>query len=135
MSKNPHTTMVGSLIWQNEDDELHRLDGPAIIRKDGTKLWYQNGKPHRVGGPACVGPRGRGQRWYQDGVLHRLDGPAIIFSGGAVDWHVLGVDIKTFKHFQQMTNCSDEDILLLKLKWGDITWRIFNRAEEWASRT
>jgi hypothetical protein len=30
----------------------HRLDGPAIEHKNGTKLWYVNGHLHRLDGPA-----------------------------------------------------------------------------------
>lgn len=134
MSKNPHTTKERSLIWQNENGELHRLDGPAKINANGTKEWFVNGKRHREGGPACVGLH-NGERWYQDGLLHRVDGPAVIFGGGAMDWFILGVDIVNFEHFQKKTGCSDEEIMLLKLKWGDITWAIYNRAKDWARRT
>lgn len=27
------------------NDKLHRVNGPAIERKDGTALWFVNGKP------------------------------------------------------------------------------------------
>jgi hypothetical protein len=30
----------------------HRLDGPAIEWKDGSKFWYKDGKEHREDGPA-----------------------------------------------------------------------------------
>lgn len=36
----------------NGDPALHRVDGPALIAQNGTKLWYINGKPHRLDGPA-----------------------------------------------------------------------------------
>jgi hypothetical protein len=35
-------------------DSLHRDGGPAVTRKDGTKIWYRYGQIHRVGGPAIV---------------------------------------------------------------------------------
>lgn len=28
------------------NDKLHRLNGPAIIRSDGTEIWYKNGIRH-----------------------------------------------------------------------------------------
>lgn len=41
--------------WKNENNELHRVDGPA----------FEDSNKH--------------QKWYMNGVLHRVDGPAIIF--------------------------------------------------------
>jgi hypothetical protein len=35
-----------------QDDKLHRIDGPAIERADGTREWYRDGKRHREDGPA-----------------------------------------------------------------------------------
>jgi hypothetical protein len=34
------------------DDRLHRDDGPAIERDNGTREWYRYGHLHRNGGPA-----------------------------------------------------------------------------------
>ena len=31
-----------------KDNILHREDGPAIMYKDGRKVWYINGNLHRV---------------------------------------------------------------------------------------
>jgi hypothetical protein len=36
----------------NEDNEYHRLDGPAVEYSSGKKWWYKNGKLHREDGPA-----------------------------------------------------------------------------------
>jgi len=30
--------------WCRRNDKLHRADGPAIERSDGSKYWYLNGK-------------------------------------------------------------------------------------------
>jgi hypothetical protein len=36
-----------------KDDQLHRDDDlPASVWAGGDKLWYQNGKQHRLAGPA-----------------------------------------------------------------------------------
>lgn len=32
-----------SKLWY-KDDRLHKIDGPAIIYKDGGKCWYYYGK-------------------------------------------------------------------------------------------
>lgn len=35
-------------------------NGPAVIRPDGTKIWYNHGKIHRIDGPAII---------YSDGIF------------------------------------------------------------------
>jgi hypothetical protein len=40
---NPTISNNGSKIWYNEDAKLHRVDGPAVEYKDGTKAWWING--------------------------------------------------------------------------------------------
>jgi hypothetical protein len=46
--------------------KLHRLDGPAYERTDGTKEWWQNGKKHRLDGHAYEEPGGY-KEWYYEG--------------------------------------------------------------------
>ena len=48
------------------DGVFHRLDGPSIVRYDGTK------------------------EWSKDGFLHRLDGPAIEYSNGNKEFWIDG---------------------------------------------
>jgi ribosomal protein L24E len=76
-------------FWKNEIGQFHRLDGPAIIRKDGTQYWCINDKCHRIDGPAIIWVDGT-QAWYIDNKCHRLDGPAIINADGARSWYVNG---------------------------------------------
>ena len=83
----------GSRYWYI-DGELHRTDGPAIIRSDGYQFWYQNGRLHRADGPAVIGPDGS-EGWYLDDRLHREDGPAIIRPDGALEFWENGVHIRT----------------------------------------
>ena len=45
---------------------LHRIDGPAVITRDGTRMWYLFGKLDCPNGPAILYPNGTG-RWYIDG--------------------------------------------------------------------
>jgi len=56
----------GDTYWKNEEGEYHRLDGPAIERAKGNKLWYRNGKLHREDGPAFEGAHGC-KEWYLEG--------------------------------------------------------------------
>jgi hypothetical protein len=34
---------IGDVIYLNNKNKLHRLDGPAVEKPDGTKGWYING--------------------------------------------------------------------------------------------
>jgi hypothetical protein len=83
----------GAWIWRDAHDnnQLHRVDGPAVIRPDGRQYWLLHGQYHRVGGPAVIYSDG-GQYWYQHGVLHRVDGPAVIREGHH-EWCVQGREI------------------------------------------
>lgn len=38
---NPVITKSGYKMWY-QGDGLHRLDGPAVIYPNGTKVWYIN---------------------------------------------------------------------------------------------
>ena len=86
---NPLIDKYGSKRWYNEHDQLHRIDGPAVIHSDGTQYWYINGKLHRTDGPAVIYSDGD-QHWYFNGNPHRTDGPAIIYSTGNQYWYIYG---------------------------------------------
>jgi hypothetical protein len=73
-----------------KNGKLHRIDGPAIEHKDGSKYWIQNGLSHREDGPALEYADGR-KEWYINGQLHRLDGPAIEKPNGDKFWYQEGV--------------------------------------------
>jgi hypothetical protein len=46
------------------DDQLHRTDGPAIIRASGEQVWCLNDKFHREDGPAVTFRADGYQAWY-----------------------------------------------------------------------
>jgi hypothetical protein len=50
----------------------HRSDGPALIRPDGTVVWYQHGLVHRVGGPAIIYASGA-KEWCRHGHCERRE--------------------------------------------------------------
>ena len=76
------------VVWYQKG-QLHRLDGPAIERSNGTKYWYQNNKLHRLDGPAIEWAEG-GKEWFQNDQLHRLDGPAVEYADGRKEWRLEG---------------------------------------------
>jgi hypothetical protein len=61
-----------------------------ITNKDGDQFWYQNNQRHRIDGPA-VEYAGGERRWFQKDLLHRIDGPAIELKNGAKFWYINGV--------------------------------------------
>lgn len=42
---------------------LHREDGPAVVKEDGTQEWWVAGKRHREDGPAIIYPDGTEENW------------------------------------------------------------------------
>ena len=74
----------GDKIWRL-NGKLHREDGPAIKRVDGTKEWYLNDLRHREDGPA-IEWADEHKHWFLHGLLHREDGPAIEYPDGYKEW-------------------------------------------------
>ena len=64
---------------------LYKENGPAVILKDGTEMYYTNGLKGRQEGPTVVGPTGYQEFWSQ-GHCGRKDGPAIIYPDSGEDW-------------------------------------------------
>jgi len=93
------------------NNQLHRLDGPAVIYKNGNEAWYQNGLLHREGGPArTIGDSYK--EYAVNGNYHRLDGPAIInLNSNTVLWFYEG----------QRINCNSQEefekLIKLKIFW------------------
>ena len=58
----PVTNANGDKVWY-KDGKLHRLDGPAVDRADGAKEWYKDDKLHRLDGPAVERTNGD-KLWY-----------------------------------------------------------------------
>ena len=68
----------GTEIWYNKDCQIHREnDLPAMIKPNGAKYWYFNGKQFRENGkPTVEDPQGA-IKWYSSGKFSKSDGPAI----------------------------------------------------------
>ena len=82
--------------------ELHREDGPAVERADGTREWFLNGKLHREDGPAIEWDDGSKQ-WFLDGKRHREDGPAIERADGTKLWYLgdTALEISSLKELEE----------------------------------
>ena len=81
----------GTRRYYNSSNLLHREAGPAVVRADGAKFWYQNNQLHCEDGPAVV-CEGVAKEWWFKGVRHRINGPAVIFPSGRKEWLLNGVE-------------------------------------------
>jgi hypothetical protein len=86
--------------WQL-DGQLHRTNGPAVIRADGAQFWYLNGQKHRTDGPAVIRADGA-QVWCLNGQKHRTDGPAVIWADGDQEWWLNGMKLTKDEWRQQV---------------------------------
>jgi hypothetical protein len=91
----------GDIEWF-QNGKRHRLDGPAYEYADGDKEWYQNGKRHREDGPAFENVSGY-KAWYQNGKCHREDGPAYEYADGSKEWYIEGKKL-TEEEFNNRNN-------------------------------
>lgn len=96
-SINTASILLGNLP---DDDEFiwETLSGRSWVRKGGVD-------------PAT----GKTILWQ-----HRVDGPAVIWPDGHTTWWVDGNKMLSYSDFQEKTGCTDADILLYKLKYGDM---------------
>lgn len=60
--------------WLNNNGEVHRDNGPAIVLSNGDTYYYKNGEIHRDYAPAVI-TRDYACYW-QNGEKHRDGGPA-----------------------------------------------------------
>ena len=85
-------TKEGSKFYYKDEEFtiLHREDGPAVERFDGSKSWCKV--------------------WIIDGKRHRTDGPAIEFADGTKLWFIDGKEL-----LEKVFNAT---VLILKMRAG-----------------
>lgn len=66
-------TYSDRIEYYNHNNLLHRLDGPAIIWKDGTQKWYYLGEVHSIAGPAVIKNDGTVEYWIRNNKLSYHD--------------------------------------------------------------
>lgn len=91
-----------------------------VVDKEGTITWRTPGGMIHREGAAAVEYKNGSVVWYDKGMIHRMDGPAVEYGDGSVLWYVDGHAIWTFHTFQYETECSDDLIIMLKLKYGEM---------------
>jgi hypothetical protein len=106
----------GCKRWNLLNGDLHREDGPAIESVYGNQWWIDN-RLHRIDGPAD--DRADGTKWwYLEGNIHRADGPAIEEATGHKEWCLHGRYYTFDRWLDRNTEISDEEKVMLKLKYG-----------------
>jgi hypothetical protein len=91
---NMQLNTSGSPEYWHLDGRLHRIDGPAIHTVDGENHWYKYGKRHRT------------------------DGPAVEYSNDDKAWFLFGDDYDLDDWLNKNDTLSEEEKVLLKLKYG-----------------
>jgi len=74
-----------------------KLKDGHYIDEFQNEVWVQDGKYHRVGGPAYIGTDGY-MAWCQNGKYHIIDGPARIWPDGSKEYWLNG------KYYPQIQN-------------------------------
>ena len=111
---NLRISSAGTKRWYNEQGELHRTDGPAVIYPNGFQSWHFNGNLHRTNGPAMIHPSGC-QFWYINGMYHRIDGPAVIRSNGSTCWFIHGNQLTEAEYYDIIQSEEHLNWYLLKI--------------------
>jgi hypothetical protein len=72
---------------------LHRdYDLPAVVWRDGTLDWYQEGARHRDHDRPAITLADGSCFWYQHGIPHRgNDQPAVVWADGTLEWYRNGL--------------------------------------------
>jgi hypothetical protein len=81
-----------------------------ITTDEGHQIWYDSSRREWVD-----------TSFWRDLFWHRIDGPACIWANGKYnEWWVLDVRCKNFKEFQYASGLSDDQMCILRLKYGEI---------------
>jgi hypothetical protein len=90
---------------------------PTLIEAaNGHKVWYLNGKYHRIDGPA-VEFRDGTKIWLLDGKYHRTDGPAIEWGDGRKVWYLHDKVLPFDEWLNENTYLTDGEKVMMKLKY------------------
>ena len=93
----------GTVRYYNSSGQLHRVHGPAAVRTDGHRAWWQNGQRHSPDGPA-IEWAGVGCAWWQNGQRHRPDGPAVEYEDGTYEWWLNGKELTEAEWLQAVAS-------------------------------
>jgi hypothetical protein len=96
---------------------MDKMQPTLSIDDGGTKVWRLDGKLHRLDGPAVEYPHGE-KVWCMNGILHRTDGPAFEYPDGRKSWYLHNKSLSLDDWLDQNPNMTDEEKVMMKLKYG-----------------
>lgn len=89
--------------YKNQEGKRHRIFGPAYIsRTYEVEAWYKDGVLHRDGGPAYI--HRHNMAWFKEGNLHNLEGPAVIDQAGPKQYWIEGVNMSAKEYKKQIAS-------------------------------
>ena len=84
---NPNYKIYGGDVLYFLNNQLHRENGPAFIRKNEIYIWAKNGLLHRDGDmPAIESEDDKYRIYCKEGYFHRENGPAFIDGSKEEHW-------------------------------------------------
>lgn len=85
----------------------------VIVYTNGNREWYQNDELHRLDGPALEYASGT-RHWVRRNKRHRTDGPAIEYADGRKEWWIDGKELteEQFNKRTQKSTCEDKTIVI-----------------------
>lgn len=88
-SKRYKRVKYQDIHYCNNDGKLHRIFGPAYISKNyDLEIWYKEGIIHREDGPAITFRKN--EYWVLNGEFHRIGGPAVTQTCGPKLYYING---------------------------------------------
>jgi len=83
----------GDMRWFDDENRLHREDGPAFIWKAGHGIVAY------------------GHAWCKRGKLHRMDGPAVEIEGKQSEWWVDGRQLTEEEFYRYVDQITGEVLI------------------------
>lgn len=92
----------------NEQDTFDNLKYRIVVATSGTRCYYDNeNRIHREDGPAVETHNGT-TMWYIHGIRHRVDGPAIERYNGTKEWYVNGTRLSEEEFLKRIKMTEDD---------------------------
>ena len=113
--------LIGALIVSAEEVNSPEPDGYSYMGDSHTWTFY---KIETNKGGLWMRWLGQSNGYYSERVTlgvepHRLDGPALISEDGKPLWYINGTSYRKFSDYQIAANLSENDITMIKLKYGE----------------
>ncbi len=82
------------------------------------KDWIKDGAS--INGEYCIIFSNGARCWFKNGIRHRLDGPSCMYISINIEWWVNGVQFRNNTSYQNAAGISDEEMLVIIIKYGNV---------------